>query len=193
MLFFLFLCKGVTDSLNLLIYMKKQTLFLLFIVFLTSQCNKEPEIRLSNMEIPTITGIHLRDGDGYSRGVIGDPNTQLIGTSCDSQNKLGGISESETTFEITAYPNPCKNNLYMYIQSNTQKKIWLVKANFEGTIPSNFQLGTNSFEAGGAPLFSTETIDNSISINTTNLPTGYYRIYVETCDNLLWDNILVIK
>ena len=61
-------------------------LFISAIISLTLGCSKEEaDIRLSEFEIPVITGYELRDEQGVTKGTYGIPNIKL-GNGSNSHN-----------------------------------------------------------------------------------------------------------
>lgn len=165
--------------------MNKLKLLFLSTLMLTLSCSKESEIRLSEFEIPIITGFELRDVQGQTMGIYGIPNIKL-GNESNSYN-------SEYFFSL--YPNPCTDICTVYIKapnSNAAKYVWIVQAQYRDnntTILMN--LGTNSIYVGGTPLIETEFTTNNIVVDLSSLSEGYYRMYLKVDDLILFDNLVI--
>lgn len=165
----------------------------MFIFGLFIQCDKEPVPRLSNLEVPVVTGFEFKDDNNYLIGSVGIPNNNIYGDICDEEsNTLKGIIDGYYFVKLNVYPNPCSDYLRIELYYGGPYNIWIVKANYSESIPTQYWIGSNNFYAGGAPIISIKgNTSSNIVIGTGNLEPGYYRLYVEYCNTLLWENVLV--
>lgn len=170
--------------------MRKSHLLYLIILFITinSCTKKDTEIRLSEFESPTITGFILKDEVGEIFKRIGVPNI-----------KLGSESNEWTSpYYFSIYPNPSIERIHVYIKTPAEeelKKVWITQANVDNQVAGDF-IGINNaynINIGGSPLVHAETTSNSVSINLSTLPEGYYRIYIKVSEHLLYDNLIIYR
>jgi len=168
--------------------MKNRLLFLLLTVLAFFSCTKEDnDLRLSDFNAPTIRGYYLRDYTGFDIGVVGNPNVK----------RISGFDYSSSEYSFTFYPNPLSDfcNISLKIPVNAQTvKLWITQASYcydtsDNTIDIN---NTNNVVIGGSPLFQNEFPAGSmIGLNLSQLPDGYYRIYLKVDDCLLYDNLVI--
>jgi hypothetical protein len=169
--------------------MKKSGLFILLILLIfTSGCNKEKaEYRLSDFDIPVITGYYLRDEQGIPMRTIGTPNVRLGNESNDFTSD----------YYLMQYPNPCDKSCVLNIKSpsgQSIKKVWVVQASYFDQMPgSENELNMISLNTGGAPLLQAETTSRYLKLDLTSFKTGYYRVYVKIDDQILYDNLVINK
>lgn len=169
--------------------MKKSGIFILLILLIfTSGCTKEKaDYRLSEFDIPVVTGYYLRDDIGFPMGKIGTPNVRLSNESDDFTSD----------YYLMLYPNPCDKSCVLYIKSPSDqsiKKVWVVQASYFDQMPgSENELNMISLIAGGAPLLQAETTSRNLWLDLTSFKTGYYRVYVKIDDQILYDNLVINK
>lgn len=170
--------------------MRRIHLLFFIISFITiNSCTKEEtDIRLSEFEPPTITGFILKNELGESIKRIGVPNV-----------KLGNESNDWTSpYYFTQYPNPSIDIIFIHFRTPADgelKKIWITQANVDNQFGGGF-IGinnANNMVVGGSPLFQAETTSNSMHINLSWLPEGYYRIYIKVSEHLLYDNLIIYR
>jgi hypothetical protein len=180
--------------------MKNRKYFLLtfisiFIALIS--CTKDvAELRLPFNSVPVITGILFKDELGSSIRIIGEPNSNLI-----------YISDIEE-IRITIFPNigkPGKYSPYINVETNFQSfsaNIWMVCARFEPSIAGRYfspdvvnVCNSAALVAGGEPLiYGRVEIPSStgiIRLEAGDLVEGFYRIYVEIDNKLLWDDLMI--
>ena len=147
-------------------------------------CTKEDsELRLSDFGVPTIRGYNMRDLFGDYAGTVGTPNIKP-GDGAD--------------YYFVFYPNPVEDFCSIYIKtpaSNELKKLWITPANFDNNITnSSINLNNaNNIVIGGSPVFQTEFTNNKLTLNLSQVSDGYYRIYLEVDNYLLYDNLVIYK
>lgn len=172
--------------------MNKSILANLLILFSLLACDKEPEPRLSNFDTPLLTGFELRDDNGSHIGSIGTPNIKLTGNSCADGLKDIGPNSYGPEIILRTYPNPVNNAIAVNLFNIPISNIWIVQGQVNNDIQNTYQFGNSIISLGGAPLFSISGFTKSILvISTENLPSGYYRIYIEACNDVLYDNFIV--
>jgi hypothetical protein len=167
---------------------KKRTLSILILIQLLLSCTKEStELRMSDFNIPIITGYYLRNIYGEIMGKVGSPNVK----SGDKSNY--GNSE----YFLVFYPNPCDEHIGVHIKSpvnSSTKKLWITPAIFdERTTNSSIYLNSANIVVGGYPVYQTELDNNNIFLNLENIENGYYRLYLKIDDILLYDNLVIAK
>ena len=170
--------------------MKKNYLlfFILGFIIISSCTKKDTEIRLSEFETPTITGVNLRGFDGSDYGTIGVPNIKQGNESNDYHS----------AYYFTFYPNPSAERIFVYIKTPTEgelKKLWIVQANWDNQVSGDW-MGLNNatnITVGGSPLVHDEFTPGGIAIELSHFAEGYYRIYLEVNGHLLYDNLIINK
>lgn len=131
------------------------------------------------MQTPVVSGFIFTDNNGQEIAHIGNPNV---------------VDQIGTDYRIALFPNPSPNILFVWVdcpQSSSFKRIWIVKARYEGE--SNYL--TNSIQGmsikpGGVPIIDTITNSNHIEFRS-KLEIGVYKLYVEVDDLLMHTNILI--
>lgn len=163
-------------------------LFIIGFLFIFSCTKKDTEIRLSEFEPPTITGVNFRGFDGSDYGSIGVPNIKQGNESNDFMSD----------YYFTFYPNPSAERIFVYIKTPAKeeiKKLWIVQANWDDQVPEDWiglNLATN-MTVGGSPLYQAEFTSGGIAIDLSYFPQGYYRIYLKVNEHLLYDNLIINK
>lgn len=157
---------------------------------------KDVEMRLPGFDTPIITGFELRGENGEFRGKKGIPNIRLGDKSNDSKS-------SDYYFRCT--PNPTSDYLYIHFKmpaDSILKRIWITQAIYYTEENSESEIDPNLAKIGGTAILEFETIENFFFIemkkfenngssknNGKRIPDGFYRVYVQTDNVLLWDNI----
>lgn len=165
----------------------KRIIGYLLIILILLGCQKGEDNTPSGLSVPEIAGINYRDNFGAYLGTIGTPNVRL---------------SSKSNSQIVTYPIPCSNSFSLNInllgQPDGSEKIWLVKAKWAGGVNSFSPQNKTFFEAGNIPVFIIDDLNlklgtNEIQINTANLEAGFYKIYIQIENELLFDNLLIEK
>ena len=166
--------------------MSKIKLLFMGIILITLSCSKEEsDIRLSEFDAPIITGFEERDEQSNVIRAIGNPNV-----------KLGNESNDYTSdYFFTSYPNPSRNSFQVSIKTpnpNSTQRVWIVQAQYyeNGTSTANIG-GTTLLDVGGDPLIQYEGILNNLELDVSGLSEGYYRIYLQVDDLILYDNLVI--
>lgn len=147
-------------------------------------CSKKNDlVRTSDMSVPQITGFQIRNEVGSITKIVGLPNIKL--------------NDDQLNYKFTFFPNPTKDigMLYIYTpKSNVAKQIWVVQAQYDN-FAEDFRIGNGMIInfIGGTPLFNLETTSENVALNLKDLYNGYYRVYVQIGDVLLYDNIIIYK
>lgn len=159
---------------------------ILFLIMNLGCTKEEADIRFPQFEVPQFTGYYARDEAGHYMGRYGMPNVNL-GDQYTWEN---------SRYHITMFPNPAHNRSTVFIKSpnqNQMKKLWLTRAiptlPFEPTIVESDNW--NNFVVGGAPLLQGEFTQREAYLNISDLPNGYYRLYVEMDGLIFYDNLLI--
>lgn len=156
-------------------------LIVCMILAATSCSKSESPAMTISMKPPVITGYHLRDAVGNSMGHEGAPNT------------LTEIPGQGSSYLLVAYPNPSNSLIGLYLRSpdTAYKHIWMVHAVYQGEVANgNVVLGTSNINTVGIPLWSVKTTSNNFYIDLSAFPAGYYRVYMQAGDYLLYDNLV---
>ncbi|NOR86039.1 MAG: hypothetical protein GQ527_00375 [Bacteroidales bacterium] len=167
----------------------KNLIYLLAIILALHSCSKTPgETRLNSFEIPTVTGFVFKNEEGVSMGSYGGPVNNKISDKGSGQ---------ESSYYLNVFPNPSNDfySVYTKVPSpSIMKHIWIVQATYNGEL-SNTEINNNAVNlvAGGAPLIEVNSQSEIVRINISSLNEGYYRIYMEAGDIILYDNLIVYK
>jgi len=96
---------------------------------------------------------------------------------------------------LRTYPNP-SNDIIIFdlpkpgnLSDPITADFWIVKANYANTLPTEYQIGENNLTYTSKLLDS--TINSHLVVDVSSYEEGYYRIYFEMCENLLWNDFLV--
>ena len=167
--------------------MKKRLLFCLIVLTVISCTKENYELRLSDFNTPLIKGYYLRDDFGNFNGIVGIPNTKQ-GSDNDYEN---------SQYYFSFFPNPAENFCNIDLKAPTYGeiiKLWITPANMYNYESTNsiFFNNANNITIGGSPVYQTEFHSNSfIGLDLSNIPNGYYRIYLKVNDYLLYDNLVI--
>lgn len=173
--------------------MKEILFFLLLFIFVS--CSKNNDSTPVSLQTVIIKGYMCRDIVGNEYGSVGNPD-----------NKLG----DGDNFLMSTYPNPSTDAVSVYIkmkQPASKTKLWIMKAAFNSVPNQSFPaLGGNQFVSSGLPVFELDSIPISYNINqlgfgysvqvhidNKNISAGYYRLYFQADNIILWENIVVSK
>lgn len=171
--------------------LKRQLLIPLFCGLLFFACGEKERISIPIFDEPIITGYHLRDANGQPLGNVGSPNTNV-------STEPAGISNASLAF--FSYPNPSFQTVFQIAiiagqDTGTRARVWLTPATYIDELQQANTLGASVVTSYGKPLrdFSVELQEgsNNLSVDTQGLPTGYYRIYLQRGNTLLWDNLYI--
>jgi hypothetical protein len=137
------------------------------------------QLRQGEFSVPVCTGFNLKNGENVPYGIIGVPNNKL---ASDDKLKL-----------LAAFPIPTKYTLSISTNILSNKKIWLTKAVINSNLNNNIYYFNSPFQVvGGAPIiYLNDVSDQEIAINVSSLPKGYYRLYLKSDEDLLWENIII--
>lgn len=126
----------------------------------------------------TIGGINMRDVNANNMGQLGSP---------DVRTSLNGKS-------VVAYPNPCADVLLLglTLPDSVDVLIFIKAAKYAGASAEDV---ANSDLFGKPEVYSTEHMQpagtSSLQLNTASYAKGFYRLYLVTGNDTLWDNIQV--
>ena len=167
--------------------MKKLSYLCLLILIITSNsCTKEvADTRLSDFTEPVITGYYQTNENGEEMGAVGIPNVK----------RFNGADRNHSTHLMVIFPNPAYYSFNIRMETpvpSTTKKIWITRANIVD-MPDNsgIDLAMTTMVVGGSPVFQTETNSDHITINVEDVEDGYYRVYVEADDIILYENLVI--
>lgn len=138
-------------------------------------CNKSN----SGPQAPIVTGISMTDFNAYPIGTIGTDNSKTY---------------SNTIKNVVAYPNPCQSMVHIGFSSlvSDSMKIW-VEAGLYKNPPTNIIIKNQSLF--GKKLNAYTIYINAgkagVSSQTDSLPDGFYRVYLATLTDTIYENILV--
>ncbi|MBW6478133.1 MAG: hypothetical protein K0B37_01815 [Bacteroidales bacterium] len=166
-------------------------LILVIISGLFTACSeKESKMEEPDELLPVINGYFARNEAGESMGIIGNMNPNVnLGTNTN-------LVDSD--YFITFFPNPAINFASVYMKSPGQdeiKKIWIVPAVFDPEYePSDDETYEPEINIlNEIAVLQTETTMHTVFFDLTELQSGYYRIYVEVAEYILYDNIVIDK
>lgn len=161
----------------------------LIILMIASGCSKEEnDFRYPELGVPVIHGFWLRDEVGITMGSLGYSTPNV---------KLGDQSDDfSSPFFFYFYPNPIHNFLSIYSKipsGDLPRKFWITHALFR---PPGFTAipqmdGMGNMVAGGFPLVYGEFTGNHMFLNLSELPDGYYRVYLKVQGQIFYDNLVI--
>lgn len=142
-------------------------------------CSQTDELRSGELVAPICTGFDLRDTNNVPRGRIGIPNNKLISSN-------GFVT-------MNAYPIPATHRIDITTNGAGNKRIWIVQANVTTDVISHLNYLNAPFQVvGGAPLISwNNLLDVNASLMVNSLPKGYYRLYMQVGEEVLWENVII--
>lgn len=166
-------------------------MFIGIVLILFSCTKKDDGIELSQVNIPEITGFHLRSDDGQSMGTIGVVNNKI-----QASGKSDGMD-----CEILLYPNPVLFYGGVRIEKPAIRQrivVWVVVGRYNENIPYYyFDSNMMNMVAGGKAIFQREFYSDqaevNVKFNDDLLHPGYYRVFVKIDDVLLYDNLIVAE
>lgn len=159
----------------------------IFLGLLAVSCEPKSTSDINKYKTPVCQGFNVTDENGNFTGVtIGTPNIKTDDETSD--------------VSFVAFPNPSNSLLNISINPalNTQKvTVWILWAKSDPTyLEDEFIFDEPPAEQIENPVFTYES-DTSISemllINTMDLQEGFYKMYVQFDNVLLWDNILILE
>jgi hypothetical protein len=161
--------------------MKKAGLLLALSIMLIAGCKKDDG---TNSTYDTqIKGVQLRAVDASDAGTLGSPDTKTDGQGWFS----------------VAYPIPCSDVLSFFIRttpsSGLSAKCRLVSALFTGA-PPTASIQNQNMVGVVVKEIATETLtgENHFTIDVSDVPQGFYRLYFELSDGqMYWDNIWIAR
>ncbi|MCF6131612.1 hypothetical protein [Flavobacterium wongokense] len=154
--------------------MKKILFFLTAVIALSCSNSDSGVTELTNLRL--VTGVTFRQSFDDAPLRLGNPNTFV-------------------NDKFVMYPNPGNPDLYI-TSPQTITDVWLVKGKAE-RIYQQVEL-TGAFNSN---TFTEATIDNNaaseisgnssndVSIDISNLPMGYYKVFVKIGGAIYWDNL----
>ncbi len=158
------------------------------IIFFFGCTKEEADFRLPEFEVPVIHGYFVRAENSLTVGYLGyaTPNVNLG----------DGATLETSNYYLLMFPNPIHNFLTVEIKSPDKtevKKLWITHAVLKPPLYSGTVLtdNWNNFVAGGSPVLQKKFTQNTVFLDLTDLPDGYYRLYIKVNDHLLYDNLVV--
>jgi hypothetical protein len=152
---------------------------LLLLIVICYSCSKDSgSQRVSEMQPPVITGYIIRDNYGQYVAKEGDPNVNNF--------YYGGTPG----YLLTSYPNPASSRISIEFQTpdTASKLIWIVNATTG--YPVSYIAGSQNFITAGLP-FQRLMSGHPLGGFLVSLLPGYYRVYMQEGQVLLWDNIVI--
>ena len=160
--------------------------FLLF-----AGCKEFSPFETTGLGEAEITGYQARDQVGNQIFTVGIPN---------NRNCLPYGNEFCRQV-INAFPNPSQEQVSVFIgsmgSSKTPARLSLVRAQpSPALLTSEFRPGLTIHQDGPA-FYSPQDIileagANTIGLDISDIPPGFYRLYLQMEDAVLWDNILIL-
>jgi len=158
----------------------KKLITILTLILIASCGNDEDNSDLmSETDIELVTGINLRDSNGYALMQLGNPNI-LNDQIIISPNPPTGIVSIKTSDKLT--------------------DIWIVPAKAEKIYKStNFNIILNSELYSESEIESYSDLEfknldaNNMTLDLRSLKSGYYKVFVKINGNIFWDNLFISK
>lgn len=159
--------------------MKKASIFLALSLLLLAGCKKNEGNGPYDLQIK---GVNLKSVDAVPVGTLGNPDVKTSGHD----------------FTFDAYPIPCTNQFSFYIHvtagNGITAKAKLVSALYQGAPPlTNIENG-NMAGVVVREMDASLTGNSQFTMNTADLPQGFYRLYLELSNGeMYWDNIWIAR
>lgn len=138
-------------------------------------CNKSN----SGPQAPIITGISMTNFNAMPLGTIGIDNSK---------------TNSSNFHNASAYPNPCQYEVNIYFSSliSDSMKLW-TEASLYKNPPSNVVIKNQSLfgKILNPRTIHINTGNTNVSCITDSLPDGFYRVYLATLTDTIYENVLV--
>ena len=187
--------------------------FLTFIVFSTlfsSNCrspNSPTPVRAPYLQTPVTTGIFITGETGPEPlGSFGNPNPKSKGSlECDSIPSGGGAIPDELAL-LPPYPNPFNpaTTVQFNLPCPSYVTVYVVPARYINQQSQFVQFSNASINIPGGlaidVLFNRNTSPGIYSVawsaqdqDGRPFPDGFYRIYLKVDDQLLWQDVLLLK
>lgn len=162
-------------------------------ILIFASCSNEPAVSpnyIAGWQPPVVTGMELTDETDVNRGNFGNPD----------------FPENIEPLEIrTVYPNPAGGlqSIEFSISEAANVKVWVTPAQWVNESITNWQVsfGGNLIDAGGGKAIEV-LIDGSQEFfpgiyrlrwdpnnSTSEVPPGFYRIYVQANGVTLWRDV----
>jgi hypothetical protein len=151
----------------------------LLAIFIFTFCNNNEQLRTGELVAPVCTGFNYVDGANVLQGKVGLPNNNLI--------------SSDKQFRLYVYPIPSSQSVNVLIDYNGIKQAWLTRAQVSTELNQSLvYFNSPIISIGGGPVISIDkTTDVNFRFDASTLPKGYYRLYVKTANDLLWENLII--
>lgn len=128
-------------------------------------------------DIDVLTGLTLVDDNGQSLGLWNIPN--------------------ENPGNLTIFPNPINNNAFLTDSQEGIKRVWIIPADCAAddspniaTESLNLSFSISELEAKQIQDITLQTSSISLSINFTDIPTGFYKVFAEMDSGAIyWYNV----
>lgn len=169
----------------------KKILFPLLLGTLFS-CSKKNDSTPVSLQTVEIHGYVMRDVVGNTIRSVGNPDIKI--------GDVDNFVSYRNNISISTFPNSSTDVAYAAIymrQPAAKTKLWMVTVAYKDVPDQSLSaLGGNQFVSSGAPVFELDSIPTTygeVRIDVKNIPNGYYRLYFQADNIVLWDNIVISK
>jgi len=175
----------------------KPFFFLLSIVFFLSACKKENGSYDASLTIKPIYGIECRNSSGDLYAIIGSPNLRLKDKETGPYN-YSIITIANPNYE-PYYNVNFHSGMYVFIESYlpvNYAHLWVEKARYFDNPSSTVNYLGAEYLKANAHVIDKDSLPlvlghNSLALYVEPLTPGYYRLYLQINDELLWDNLAI--
>ena len=168
-------------------------LLILFLLFNFSSCKEKNNDDPILSNIPKATGFIFTDQWGSTMEVFGDPSNY--------SSEFSQILDTAVT--IVCFPNPCRTILTVEVENAgvSTGKAWVVQADYDNSEnPITYEMSNPLDSSNEDTLiqitYTFQSIENpwqALHLDFTELPEGYYRVFFELEDVLLWNDIVRVN
>ncbi len=161
--------------------MKIINVTILCLLVITNSCNKKTK---TDADIPIITGYRMFDVNGLSIGAIGTPPTKY------------SMQIDTEKYMLQVFPIPTVDYLGISLKfpnlANEGYKLWIKKGQPDGIFKDNF--GIDFYKVNSSVHVLDTVIKSELSyVNVSRFEKGYYRLYLQVADSVLYENIVFMK
>ena len=149
---------------------------IVLMMVLIAGCKKE-ETDIDKLDMQLVTGMVCKGTDGASLYTMGNPN------------------DWSSSSDFCIYPNPVNDVFSIHCEGDI-KKIWIVQGDARNThqdIDFTELFSSNKIDTTGIETLSLQKIkpeNNRLLVSMADEAVGYYKVIVETDDNLLFWQII---
>jgi len=185
--------------------MKQPIVFITFLILFISSCKKEETVPGVSLQKDILQGFECRNDMADKYYIIGNPDIKL----CD----VGSLASQNYNFSILSFPTPniSYNNYYYSNQINYSSAVNFfinaykpmqharlrIEKAYYNSAPSSTEIALGAVTYVSNPyILDMDSLnlhlgENLLAFNVSSVEPGYYRVYLQIDDVLLWDNLII--